>query len=99
VDVGFGLPAGCVAVRLSPQASRPEAEGLLEALGRVWDSEVDIDFEAHNTTFGARGVPMPISHFDRRECWIAPPARRQDTAPAGASTGGTTRSVVGRERS
>ena len=87
--VRFGSVASGAAVRLSPPPIRPEAEGLLEALGRVWGSGVDIDFDPLTATSGARGVLLPTKSIDRRECWIAPPARRHDTASAGASTGGT----------
>jgi acyl transferase domain-containing protein len=89
VRASFESAADCVTVTsLAPQASRCEAEGLLEALGRVWASGVDIDFGALNTPSGAHSVPLPTYPFERREHWIAPPARRRDTALPGASARG-----------
>jgi acyl transferase domain-containing protein len=80
----------------TPQARRSErfdSEGLLEALGRVWASEVGIDFEALDPASGARGVPLPTDQCDRRDHWGASPARRHDTASAGASTGAATEKI------
>ena len=63
----FGSPDSAIATSLLRQSGGFEAEGLLEALGRVWASEVDIDFDALDTPSGARGVPRPTHPCDRRE--------------------------------
>ena len=91
-QICFTTPAGDRATA-PPLLRRPErfdSEGLLEALGRVWASGVDIDFDALDAASVARGVPPPTDQFDRRNHWSASPARRHDTASAGASTGGAT---------
>ncbi|MEP7305015.1 MAG: hypothetical protein ABJA98_05815 [Acidobacteriota bacterium] len=90
--VGLTAPAvdGAAAALLLRRSERFDSEGLLEALGRMWASGVDIDFDALDTASGARGVPPPTDQFDRRDHWSASPARRHDTASAGASTGGVT---------
>ena len=56
----------------------------------MWASGVDIDFDVLDTASGAHGVPPATNQFDRRNDCSASPARRHDTASAGASTGAVT---------
>ena len=85
---------GATATPWLRRSERFDSERLLEALGRIWASGVDIDFDVLDAASGARGVP-PTDHCDRRDCWSASPVRRHDTASAGASTGGVTGNVPG----
>jgi acyl transferase domain-containing protein len=61
--VGGGAPA----TPLLRRSGQFDSEGLLEALGRVWASGVDIDFDALDTASRARGVPPPTGSFERRD--------------------------------
>ena len=59
VRASLASPADCATVTsLLPAAGagRSELDGLLEALGRVWASGVDLDFGALNPSSGARRV-------------------------------------------
>jgi acyl transferase domain-containing protein/acyl carrier protein len=93
VRASLESPAAITTVpSLSPQAGRSEHESLLEALGRVWASGVDVDLGVLNPSSDARRIPLPVYPFERQEYWIAPPSLRSGVPHI---VGGTNRAAKG----
>ena len=91
VRASLESPAAITTVpSMSPQAGRSEHESLLDALGRVWASGVDLDLGVLTPSSDARLIPLPVYPFERQEYWVAPPRRRRDVLHV---VGGTDRAA------
>ena len=53
---------------------RPEARVLLEALGQLWLTGVEIDWQGFSAGEERRRVPLPTYPFERKRFWIEPRA-------------------------
>ncbi|WP_152551943.1 type I polyketide synthase [Actinokineospora spheciospongiae] len=69
-------PAQLVAVPSLPPGGgdRSDRAHLLDAVGRLWQSTVDIDWAALHGTSRPRRVSLPGYPFQRRRYWIGPDA-------------------------
>jgi acyl transferase domain-containing protein len=54
---------------------REEEEGLAASMGRIWESGVEVDWEAYQRGRGGRRVELPSYAFERQRFWIDPPAQ------------------------
>jgi phthiocerol/phenolphthiocerol synthesis type-I polyketide synthase E len=80
-------PAGLTAVAALPRAGegRSDAESLLDAVGRLWIAGAEVDWERlQGIDRGARRrrARLPTYPFERRRCWIDPPAAGDQSVPA-----------------
>jgi amino acid adenylation domain-containing protein len=71
---------GIVAGLRRPGSGEPipgdeETRAILDSLGRLWTSGVDIDWTAYYAHDQASRIPLPCYPFERRRCWIDPPPR------------------------
>ncbi len=77
LDVGAKLPNG---------ADPDEQLALLRAVGALWSHGVNIDFRAFFEGDARRRVPLPTYPFERKRCWVDPPAhdraRRRAETPS-----------------
>ncbi|MEP4038012.1 SDR family NAD(P)-dependent oxidoreductase [Pseudophaeobacter sp.] len=55
-------------------AAQPEYQTLLQGIGRLWATGVELDPSRLMTGNAARRVPLPTYPFARQRHWIAPPA-------------------------
>ncbi|MEU9042879.1 MULTISPECIES: type I polyketide synthase [unclassified Kitasatospora] len=69
-DTAKHLPA--VASLPPAQANRSDLAALLDAVGTLWQSTVDIDWEALHGTSRPRRVSLPGYPFQRSRYWIGP---------------------------
>ncbi len=77
LDVGAKLPSG---------GDPDEQVALLRAVGALWAHGVSIDFRAFFEGDARRRVPLPTYPFERKRCWIDPPAHDATRARAVAAT-------------
>ena len=76
-----------VAAMRQPKDTSSDLATLLGALGRLWVSGVQVDWQGFYAGQGRRRVPLPTYPFARRRHWIEKAgvtAVRADTAPAAA---------------
>jgi phthiocerol/phenolphthiocerol synthesis type-I polyketide synthase E len=59
-----------VASMRHPEDRRGDRRVLLEALGRLWVSGAEVDWEAYGAGRGGRRVHLPTYPFQRRRYWI-----------------------------
>ena len=66
-----------IAVGSLPHAydPKPAQAYLLESLGRLWASGVEVDWEAFWDGQTRRRLPLPTYAFDRQRYWVDPPSR------------------------
>ena len=64
----------CLVTVPHPQAPRPADEFALEAVGKLWQLGVDIDWRAFHGGVTRRRVPLPTYAFQRQSYWIEPGA-------------------------
>ncbi|MEK8051132.1 SDR family NAD(P)-dependent oxidoreductase [Ideonella sp. DXS22W] len=58
----------------SPRDGTDDGEFLLGALGRAWQSGVNVDWDAFAAQERRRRVPLPSYPFERRRFWVEPSA-------------------------
>ncbi|WP_146193937.1 type I polyketide synthase, partial [Streptomyces sp. MA5143a] len=80
--VGEFSDATCVAAM---HRGRPEAEGVLAALGRLYTSGIHIDWADGFSGTGARRVELPTYPFQRTRYWLADGAQGAGAAARTAS--------------
>ena len=61
-----------------PQEGNSEVYYLLEGLGRLWLSGVEIDWQAFYADEQRYRVPLPLTPFERRCCWLDGMSRRPE---------------------
>ncbi len=66
-----------------PPESAADGAALRTALGRLWAAGVAVSWRGHHGREERRKVALPTYPFERRRCWIDPPAVRA-AAPAAA---------------
>jgi len=69
----------------------PDLRFLLETLGGLWSSGVEVDWAAFSRGERRRRVPLPGYPFERRRYWIDPPG---NAAPRTNGAGGEAASVA-----
>ncbi|MGK5675861.1 acyltransferase domain-containing protein, partial [Micromonospora sp. URMC 106] len=69
---GDGAPPVLPSVR-HPRDSQPDQAFLLATLARLWESGVDVDWEAFAAGQPCRRVSLPTYPFERRRYWIDVP--------------------------
>jgi acyl transferase domain-containing protein len=70
------------------QASQPETASMLSALGHLWAVGRQVNWPRFYAQEQRRRVPLPTYAFDRKRCWIDPPATasRAETSGERAAT-------------
>jgi amino acid adenylation domain-containing protein len=61
---------------------RPDAEAVLDALGRLWVEGVEVDWPALHAGERRRRVPLPAYPFERSRHWLDTAGREAAAAPA-----------------
>jgi acyl transferase domain-containing protein len=69
-----GGPARTVGSMRHPKQRADDDAVLLEALGRLWLAGVPVSWEAFTGGERRRRVVLPTYPFERRRCWLEPPA-------------------------
>jgi len=64
-----------------------EPRGILEALGRLWMSGVDLDWEGFYANERRRRAVLPTYPFERTRCWPEPAVTEPPAAPAPTRVG------------
>ena len=72
----------CLASLPAPGEERADTKVLLEALGQLWMSGVNVDWASFHRTEPRRRVSLPTYPFERHSYWIgARPERSADSKP------------------
>ncbi|MEZ0542237.1 amino acid adenylation domain-containing protein [Fibrella arboris] len=69
-------------------------QALLTALGSVWLQGLDPDWGAFYANHAQRIVPLPTYAFDKKRCWVDPPAGAIPLIPTQGSQGNTTQAAA-----
>ncbi|MCA9652141.1 MAG: amino acid adenylation domain-containing protein [Myxococcales bacterium] len=74
--------AGRVVASMPPPGNPAGAEGLAEAMARLWVAGVSLDWSGAHAGEQPRRVALPSYPFQRQRCWVeAPGTRRHAVAP------------------
>ncbi|WP_277226822.1 polyketide synthase [Hymenobacter sp. YC55] len=58
----------------TPHGTHTEQHTMLEALGQLWLHGVEPAWDAFYATQNRRKITLPAYSFNRKPCWVAPPA-------------------------
>ena len=64
----------CVTTLPAPGDRRPDTEVVLESLGQLWASGVEVDWSSFHASERRRRVSLPTYPFERHSYWIGPNA-------------------------
>jgi acyl transferase domain-containing protein/acyl carrier protein len=65
---------GMTILEVGPKAEPDEEASLLGTLGKLWLSGAAVDWAAFHRHAPRRRIPLPTYPFERRRCWVDPPA-------------------------
>jgi acyl transferase domain-containing protein/thioesterase domain-containing protein len=65
-----------------PEESRPDAEFLLESVGRLWIAGASIDWQGLHAHRRRARVPLPTYPFERQRYWLEPGRPAEFVAPS-----------------
>jgi acyl transferase domain-containing protein len=75
-----------VVTSLGPEPER-DPEAILEAAARLWIAGVPLDWLRLRGGKPGRRVPLPTYPFERKRCWIEPPAPEEPVVRPSAESG------------
>jgi len=63
-----------------PKEQGEDEEFMLAALGQLWLGGAEVDWEGLHADDRCGRVPLPTYPFERKRCWVDPPAARSEAA-------------------
>ena len=73
--------SGSVGFASLPQPEDDDLEHLLETLGRLWCTGVEVDWQSFSFGRRRRRIPLPTYPFERRRYWVDSQPPKQSVAP------------------
>lgn len=70
LTLGSTAVSRCIGSLPHPTDGRDATQSVLDAVGRLWVSGVDVSFQALHETDALRRVPLPTYPFERSKHWV-----------------------------